>query len=87
VENLNHFKINKGDKTMLKNYKIFAGNMIVESDNTKELKVQLLNFIKSATEPQVKNFILNGTIMENIKEDEVKDFDKTWDINKSHFSK
>jgi len=26
---------------MLKSYKIFAGNMIVESDNTKELKMQL----------------------------------------------
>lgn len=72
---------------MLKSYKIFAGNMIVESDNTKELKVQLLNFIKSATEPQVQNFILNGTLVENIKEDEVKDFDKVWDKNKSHFAK
>jgi len=57
---------------MLKEYKIFAGNMIIESDNTKELKIQLLNFIKSATEPQVKNFILNGTVMESIKEDKVK---------------
>jgi len=72
---------------MLNKYKIFAGNMIVESNNTKELKVQLLNFIKSATEPQVQNFILNGTVMENIKEDEVKDFDKVWDKNKSHFTK
>jgi len=72
---------------MLNKYKIFAGNMIVESNNTKELKVQLLNFIKSATEPQVQNFILNGTVMENIKEDKVKDFDKVWDINKSHFVK
>jgi len=53
---------------MLKEYKIFAGHMIVESDNTKELKNQLLNFIKSATEPQVKNFILNGTVRENINE-------------------
>jgi hypothetical protein len=44
---------------MLKEYKIFAGNMIVESDNTKELKIQLLNFVKDAAEPQVKDFILN----------------------------
>ena len=76
---------------MLNEYKIFAGNMIVESNNTKELKVQLLDFIKSATEPQVKSFILNGTVMENIQEGEVKDineeFDKSWDINKSHFVK
>jgi len=53
---------------MLNEYKIFAGHMIVESDNTKELKIQLLSFIKSATEPQVKNFILNGTIIKNINE-------------------
>ena len=76
---------------MLKSYKIFAGNMIVESDNTKELKIQLLNFVKSAAEPQVKNFILNGTVMESIKEDEVKDineqFEGTWDTNKTHFIK
>lgn len=72
---------------MLKSYKIFAGNMIVESDNTKELKIQLLNFVKDAVEPQVKNFILNGTVMENIKEDKVKDFDKAWNKNKSHFTK
>lgn len=76
---------------MLKEYKIFAGNMIVESDNTKELKVQLLNFIKSATEPQVKSFILNGIVAESIKEDEVKDineqFETVWDKNKSHFAK
>jgi DNA-binding TFAR19-related protein (PDSD5 family) len=76
---------------MLKSYKIFAGNMIVESDNTKELKIQLLNFVKDAAEPQVKNFILNGTIRENIKEDEVKDineqFEGVWDTNKTHFAK
>ena len=76
---------------MLNEYKIFAGNMIVESDNTKELKVQLLDFIKSATEPQVKNFILNGIVVENIKEDKVKgineQFEGVWDTNKSHFSK
>jgi len=76
---------------MLNKYKIFAGNMIVESDNTKEIKVQLLNFIKSATEPQVKSFILNGIVAENIKEDEIKgineQFEGVWDINKSHFSK
>jgi hypothetical protein len=72
---------------MLKEYKIFAGNMIVESDNTKELKIQLLNFVKEGTEPQVKHFILTGTIDENIKKDELKDFEKVWDINKSHFAK
>jgi hypothetical protein len=57
---------------MLNEYKIFAGNMIVESDNTKELKMQLLNFVKDAAEPQVKNFILNGTIIESIKDSEIK---------------
>jgi DNA-binding TFAR19-related protein (PDSD5 family) len=76
---------------MLKEYKIFAGNMIVESDNTKELKIQLLNFVKDAAESQVKSFILNGTIRENIKEDEVKDineqFEAAWDKNKTHFAK
>jgi len=72
---------------MLNSYKIFAGNMIIESDNTKELKNQLLNFVKEADESQVKNFILHGTVVENIKEDEVKDFDKVWDKNKSHFTK
>jgi len=72
---------------MLNEYKIFAGNMIVESDNTKELKIQLLNFVKEADELQVKNFILNGTVTEDVKEDEIKDFDKTWTINKSHFAK
>jgi hypothetical protein len=76
---------------MLKEYKIFAGHMIVESDNTKELKVQLLNFVKDAAEPQVKDFILNGTIRESIKEDEVKvineQFEQVWSTNKSHFAK
>ena len=56
---------------MLREYKIFAGNMIVESDNTKELKMQLLNFVKDAAEPQVKNFILNGTVVESIKEKDI----------------
>jgi hypothetical protein len=64
---------------MLKSYKIFAGNMIVESDNAKELKVQLLNFIKSATEPQVKNFILNGTVMENIKEKDITNINEQFE--------
>jgi len=65
---------------MLNEYKIFAGNMIVESDNTKELKIQLLDFIQNATAPQVKNFILNGTVMENIKEDKVinEQFEKAY---------
>ena len=55
---------------MLKDYKFFAGNMIVESDNTKGLKIELLNFIKEASEVQVKNFILYGTIKENFKQSE-----------------
>jgi len=76
---------------MLNKYKIFAGHMIVESDNTKELKIQLLNFVKDAAEPQLKEFILNGTMRESIKEDEVKgineQFKKAWAVNKFHFVK
>jgi len=76
---------------MLKEYKIFAGNMIVESKNTKEVKIQLLNFVKEADESQVKAFILNGTIMSNISEDDKKDinskFEEGWKVNKSHFKK
>jgi len=64
---------------MLNEYKIFAGHMIVESDNTKELKIQLLSFIKSATEPQVKNFILNGTIIKNINEASQKFIDEQFE--------
>jgi len=64
---------------MLKEYKIFAGNMIVESDNTKEVKNQLLDFIKSASDPQVKNFILNGTVMENVKKDKLKDINEQFE--------
>jgi len=64
---------------MLNEYKIFAGNMIVESDNTKELKIQLLNFVKDAAEPQVKNFILNGTVMENIKEKDITNINEQFE--------
>jgi hypothetical protein len=57
---------------MLNTYKILAGHMIVESNNTKELKGQLLDFIKIATESQVKYFILSGSIIENIDKDSIE---------------
>lgn len=46
------------------NLKLLAGCIIVESNLSKHAKMQLLNFIKNeATIPQVKAFILDGSIV------------------------
>jgi hypothetical protein len=42
--------------------KLLAGFMVYESKISKAAKLQLLNFISEASEPQVKSFILDGKI-------------------------
>jgi hypothetical protein len=43
--------------------KIFAGHAITTSDLSADSKNQLLNYVKEASEHQVKAFLLDGEIM------------------------
>ena len=43
--------------------KLFAGNVIVQMEMDKAAKRQLLNFVESATEHQVKALMMDGEII------------------------
>jgi len=43
--------------------KLFAGNVIVQSQLEQEVKHQMLNFIEGATEHQIKAFLVDGEII------------------------
>jgi hypothetical protein len=43
--------------------KLFAGDIIVQSDMPKEARLQLLNFVESASDNQIKVFLMDGEIV------------------------
>lgn len=43
--------------------KLFAGNVIVQSDMPKEARLQLLNFVETASDNQIKVFLMDGEIV------------------------
>lgn len=48
---------------MDKKLRLIAGQIVVESKMSKSAKIQLLNFIKEASDIQIKSFILNKKII------------------------
>ena len=43
--------------------KLFAGNVIIQSEMEKEVKRQFLNFVEDASEHQVKAFLMDGVMI------------------------
>lgn len=57
--------------------KTFTGNYIYKSNNTVEDKIKLLDFVKEASEHQIKHLLLYGNIVseENLDKEKIdKDF-------------
>jgi len=49
--------------TTLNSLKLFAGNVIVQSQLESEVKHQMLNFVEGGTEHQIKAFLVDGEII------------------------
>ena len=49
--------------TNLNSLKLFAGNIVVQSQLESEVKHQMLNFVEGATEHQIKAFLVDGEII------------------------
>ena len=62
-----------------KDLKLLAGYLVMESDYSDSAKKQLLNFIKEATDYQIKTFILDDTI-EKLDEDSFDIIDKRFNV-------
>ena len=49
--------------------KLFAGNVIVTSDMEVEVKRDLLNFVENASDYQIKSFLLDAEMVNDIDND------------------
>jgi len=67
-----------------KELKMYAGNSIMESKLSAPAKIQMLEFIKSASDAQVKSLIMDGKIVKLDEQAEqiVNDRFNTFDLKK-----
>lgn len=56
----------------MKNLKVIAYSMVLEADLSESAKRQLFNFLRSATDPQIKLFVVEGRVGNVTKEEELK---------------
>lgn len=54
-----------------KELKLFAGHYIDKQDIVVQEKIDLLNFIKAASDGQIYHMLVNGCIKENLSEEEI----------------
>jgi len=62
------------------NYKVVAIARIVDSDLSKNEKIQLLNFIKEANSTQLKQLILYGKVRGSITNEQLEEMDELLEV-------